>query len=73
MISRFVHRINCEENASSAEMLKAFDTYRELFIRDVRLSYNDLITLIHNMISQYSWDHYVYYFILSFPVGIAKC
>lgn len=54
-------------------MLKAFDTYRELFIRDVRLSYNDLITLIHNMISQYSWDHYVYYFIFPFPVDIAKC
>ena len=41
------------------EMLKAFETYRELYIRDVRLSYKDLVTLIQNMINKYTWDHSV--------------
>lgn len=58
---RFVRRINCEEDASSVEMLNAFNKYRELYIHDVRLSFKDLITLIHNMINKYDWDHIVYF------------
>ena len=66
VICRFVRRINCEEDASSEKMLKAFNTYRELYIHDVRLSFMDLLTLIHNMINRYTWDHSVYLLFLQY-------
>ena len=58
--SSFVRSIAVAENAPKDELMQAFDVYKELAYRDIRISHRDLIHLIQHMIRTYQWDHYVY-------------
>ncbi len=40
-------------------MLNAFNTFKELSYHDVRLSIEDLVTLIRSMLKRYTWEHYM--------------
>lgn len=57
---RFVRSIEVAENASEDELMRAFNAYKELAYRDIRISHRDLIKLILHMIQFCQWDHYVY-------------
>ena len=58
--SRFVRRITLKENATQDEMLQAFEIFKQLIYRDERVSYKDVLALIHNMITSFEWDYYMY-------------
>lgn len=59
-LSSFIRRISLSENASKEELMRAFDAYKELTYRDIRISHRDLLQLIQTMLSTCEWDHYVY-------------
>ena len=56
---RFVRRITLKENATQDELLQAFEIFKQLIYRDERVSYKDVLSLIHNMIGSFDWDYYM--------------
>ena len=46
------------------ELRAAFDVFKQLIYRDERVSYKDVLSLFHVMISTYKWDHYMYFCLL---------
>lgn len=40
-------------------MQRAFDTFKELSYHDVRLSIEDLVSLIRSMLDHYTWEHHM--------------
>lgn len=60
LLSRFIRRISVSEDAPKEELNRAFDAYKELAYRDIRISHRDLLQLIQTMLTTCEWDHYVY-------------
>ena len=55
----FVRRIRLNEQVSKEDLLRAFDVYKKLAYQDCRISFKDLISLIHSMLDGFVWDHYM--------------
>lgn len=54
-----MRRITLKENATQDEMQQAFEIFKQLIYRDERVSYKDVLSLIHNMIGSFDWDYYM--------------
>lgn len=54
-----MRRITLKENATQDELLQAFEIFKQLIYRDERVSYKDVLSLIHNMIGSFDWDYYM--------------